>query len=70
MPLGPQDRKAELVRRGVRITRIARDLGFSQPYVSDVIAGNRRSERIEQAVADAIGLPVADVFPARETAVA
>lgn len=68
MPLAPQDRKAELVRRRKKITQIAQETGYSQPYVSDVIAGNRRSARIEQAVADAIGMPVNDVFPPREDA--
>jgi hypothetical protein len=70
MPLEPRDRKAELVRNNVRHTKIARDLGYSQAYVSDVIAGNRRNPRIEAAVASAIGLPVDEVFPPREAAVA
>lgn len=70
MPLTPLDRKAELVRRQVRQSHIARRLGVSQAYVSDVIAGNRRSSAIEQAVAEALGLPVDKVFEPRSPAVA
>jgi transcriptional regulator with XRE-family HTH domain len=70
MPMNPWDRKAELVRRRVKQSEIARQLGFSRAYVSDVIAGNRRSERVEAAVAEAIGRDVDKVFPPREQAAA
>jgi transcriptional regulator with XRE-family HTH domain len=56
------------VRRRVRQAEIARQLGVSRAYVSDVIAGNRRSERVEAAVADALGLDAGEVFPARDSA--
>lgn len=62
MPLTPQDRKAELLRKGLSMSDVARELGISAHHISRVVAGERRSPRVEQAIADAIGLPVADVF--------
>jgi hypothetical protein len=70
MPLSPLERKAALVMAQVKQSAIARSVGLSQAYVSDVIAGNRRSEKIERAVAAAIGLPVDEVFEPRESAAA
>jgi transcriptional regulator with XRE-family HTH domain len=57
-----RDRKAELVRNGVTQAEIARRTGFSLGYVGDVIAGNRRSPKIQSAIAEAIGRPVREVF--------
>ena len=49
---------------GTSAASIAKDLGVSRRMVSLVIRGERRSKghRIEQAVADAIGLQVNEVF--------
>jgi lambda repressor-like predicted transcriptional regulator len=68
MPLSPLDRKIELLRKGVTMSGIARELDppVSPNHVHKVVAGERRSPRIEQAIADVIGLPVAEVFPDRE----
>lgn len=63
MPLTPQDRKAELVRKGLSMSDVARQLDLSLNHVSKVIAGERRSPRVEQAVAELIGMPVTKVFP-------
>lgn len=65
MPLTPQDRKAELVRRGLTMSDVARSLGLSLNHVSKVIAGERRSPRVERAIAKRIGQPVESVFPAQ-----
>lgn len=62
MPMTPLDRKAELVRRGVRQVDIARKVKKSAPYVNDVLMGNRRSAEIEREIANAIGKPVEKVF--------
>lgn len=62
MPLSVNDRKAELVRRGVTMTAIADQLDVTPQHVSQVISGERRSVRVEEAVADALGMPVEDVF--------
>lgn len=62
MTMTPADRKAELVRRGKSITSVARELGLAPPHVNQVVNNKRRSARVEQAIADAIGMPVEDVF--------
>lgn len=62
MALSKQERKAALVLKGIRQADIARATGFSGAYVNDVIAGNRRSDEIEAAIAEAIGRPVGEVF--------
>jgi hypothetical protein len=66
MPLSPLDRKVELLRAGVTMSEIARELDppVSPNHVSKVIAGERRSPRIERAIAEKIGIPVEQVFAA------
>lgn len=66
MTLTPNERKAELVRLGLTQAGIARDHGVKRAHLHLVLMGVRRSERIEQAIADAIGRPVDEVFPARD----
>lgn len=63
MPLTPRERKAALVLKGVTYAAIARELEITGTQVGSVVAGIRRSSRVEQAVADAIGKPVRAVFP-------
>lgn len=46
------------------ITRIAVDLDVTVSHVSQVMKGVKRSPRVEAAIAQAIGKPVARVFPA------
>lgn len=60
----PPEIKAELVRREQTMTAIANELAVSPSHVAQVVAGKRRSPRVEQAVANAIGRPVAKVFRA------
>lgn len=62
MAMTPNERKAALMLRDVTISEIARGLGVTVGHVSHVVAGNRRSPNVEQAIADAIGQPLADVF--------
>lgn len=64
----PREIKAALVERGVRQADIARATKYSGAYVNDVIAGKRRCAPIEQAIAEAIGKPVGDVFPVAQPA--
>jgi len=65
MPMTGRDRKAEMVRKGVRQSAIARRLNVSSTSVSDVVSGRSRSARIEQAIAEALGLPREELFPPR-----
>jgi len=55
--------KKELKANKVKLIDIAGDLGVTHVSVSLVIAGRSTSRRISQAVADAIGRPLAEVFP-------
>lgn len=59
----PNERRAELVRRGVKVASIARELGITGPSVSQVINERRSTPRIKEAIAKAIGKPVDEVFP-------
>lgn len=64
MTMTPNERKAELTRRGRKMREIATALDVTPSHVSQVIAGKRRSPSVEQAVAAAMGKPVAKVFGA------
>lgn len=70
MALSWKERKAALVMAGVNMSEIARDCGVSAQHVSEVVAGRRRSSRIEVAVSKAIGRPVSKVFPPAHQALA
>ena len=48
------------------VKELAKKLGVTSPTVSQVIHGKRPNARIRQAIADAIGRPVAEVFPDQE----
>ena len=52
-----------LASKGHSVTSISNGLGIARPSVSQVIHGHRPSRRVSQAIADAIGLPLEDVFP-------
>lgn len=58
------ERKERLGHGGVK--RIADIAGVNQSFVSRVVNGRQRSERIEQLVTAAIGKPGESVFPPRE----
>ena len=55
--------KQTLAKKDIRLSDISRDLGIKLPSVSQVIHGRRPSRRVSQAIADAIGLPLEEVFP-------
>ena len=57
--------KGALALRGQNLSTIARDLGVAPTTVSIVSRGFRRSRRIEQAIAEAIGCPPARLWPDR-----
>ncbi len=42
---------------------IARKIGVAVPTISEVIHGRSTSRRISQAVADAVDVPVGELFP-------
>jgi transcriptional regulator with XRE-family HTH domain len=56
-----------LADKKIKVGDLARQTGVSQPAISRVIHGQMKSTRIRQAIADAIGRPVAEVFPNQES---
>jgi transcriptional regulator with XRE-family HTH domain len=63
MPLSSLERKAQMVLKQVQQIALAEQLGVTQSHISQVLSGDRRSPRVEQAIADAFGMPVEEVFP-------
>lgn len=55
--------KARLILRGITMTEIARSLNVTHAAVSRVISGRDATPRIRQAVAQAIGVPVEEIWP-------
>lgn len=56
--------KAALRKRGTSFAQIARELNVSAPAISLTCSGHR-SERIEAAIASAIGTTPKDIWPDR-----
>lgn len=52
-----------LLARGLTLGDVAKSLGVSRQFVSQVAHGQRSNERVRAALAGAIGKPVAVVFP-------
>lgn len=61
----PEEREKALEAAGVTTAAIARTTGVSWQHALYVRRGERRSPRVEQAIAEALGLPVNKVFPPR-----
>ncbi|MEZ5696247.1 MAG: helix-turn-helix domain-containing protein [Sphingomonadaceae bacterium] len=57
--------KSALSLRGLSLSSIARDLDVAPTTVSIVSRGFRRSRRIEQAIATAVGCSPAQLWPER-----
>lgn len=58
-----QNRKAALRRRRGSLTAIAERLGVSLGHVSRVVSGERRSPRLERAIARSLGMSLRQAFP-------
>lgn len=66
-PVGTRPRGAEILRRlrsgGLSAGRLARRLDVHESAVRDVIYRRRRNDRVEQAIADALGCSPRDLWP-------
>jgi transcriptional regulator with XRE-family HTH domain len=49
--------KVALLRRGLTQRQVARKLGISDRYMSDIILGNRKAPRIRARLVKELGLP-------------
>ena len=65
----PEDVKAALRKRGTSLAQIARDLNIDRSTVSSVLKGVGRSRRVENAIAQGLGKPLAVVFPERYSSI-
>jgi transcriptional regulator with XRE-family HTH domain len=59
---------AELKRRGITQSQIARACQCTDALVWQVIHGRRPTARIQDEIATQLGVPVASLFPARALA--
>ena len=59
----PNEIRAELIRRGITVTSIAKQEAVSQPYVSQHLTRVRKNFRIREAIARAIDRPVHEIWP-------
>lgn len=55
--------KALIVLQGISISAIARKVGVTRQWVSQVVNGHKPSKRIRKAIASALNKPVEDMWP-------
>lgn len=48
--------KEKLVENGSTISELAKELGISQPYLSDILNGNRRGEAQREKIKIILGI--------------
>ncbi len=63
MNIPAPDRKALLKARRLKLTVLAARWGVTKGHISRVISGERRSPRLERAIARALRLPLEQAFP-------
>ena len=63
----PDEIKARLVELGLTQPILARMFKVSDSAINRILQGRSRSERIEQAIAKLLRIPVGEVFPLSET---
>ena len=65
MDMEPQTIKAKLVEAGVAHVTIARRLDppVNPSAITHIIKGNMRSDRVQRAIAEAIGIDVSSIWP-------
>ena len=59
--------KIQMIQNGVTIIEIASAIGVTPSAVHQVITGLRNTPRIRAAIAQAIGLPVSEIWPDDKT---
>ncbi len=61
----PADINAALIKRGLNQTRIAEQVGVTRAAVSATVLGVGASRRIADAIAEAVGMTVDQLWPGR-----
>lgn len=59
----PDEIKGELMKKGLKLSDVARATGRSHTHVSRVVCEGRPSPTIRSFIANAIGKPVHKIFP-------
>ena len=55
--------RIRMMRLGISASEIAAKLNVTEPFVHQVITGIRTTERIREAIAEAVGKPVEKLWP-------
>lgn len=63
MDARPPDRKALLRGRGRLLKDLAEREGVTKGHMTRVVAGQRRSPRLERAIARELRMPLKEAFP-------
>ncbi len=63
MTMKVTDIKQKLKEHNVTMVGIAKSLGITHTAVCLVIKGTSKSARVSQAISDAIGVPVSEIWP-------
>ena len=59
----PNEIRAALLMKGIRLVDIANKLKVSRSAVSSIISGKYKSARIQEEIAGAIGKSVEEIWP-------
>lgn len=60
-----EELKARLRLSGSSLAEVARELGITKQTVNTVVSGRSRSRRIEEAIAQKLGMSLEEVWPGR-----
>jgi len=60
---GPRAIRARLAERGMTVTSLARELGWTRDYVSMTIFGDRVGRKAQRRIARALGMRMDRAFP-------
>ena len=59
----PQEIRIEILRANTTMAKIARAAKVSRGFVWQVVHGVRRTRRIREAIAQAVGKPIQELWP-------
>ena len=66
--MNPEIIKANLRIKGATLTALADKLGLSRSMVTQVIYGHARSRKVEELIAQTLGLTVREIWPSHKPA--
>lgn len=61
--MNPIEIKILMIRAGITQADIGRKLGLSRAFINQVVLGHRPTKQVKQAIAEAVGKPVEDLWP-------